>query len=42
MTSFLLLFCTGDDSDSFDRSAEISEIDARLARLQQMMKNSID
>lgn len=33
---------SGDDSDSFDRSAEISEIDARLARLQQMMKNSID
>ncbi|XP_022328744.2 centrosomal protein CCDC61-like isoform X1 [Crassostrea virginica] len=33
---------SGDDSDSFDRSAEISEIDARLARLQQMMKNSLD
>ncbi|XP_062617834.1 centrosomal protein CCDC61-like [Saccostrea cucullata] len=33
---------SGDDSDSFDRSAEISEIDARLARLQQMMKNSIE
>ncbi|KAK3093960.1 hypothetical protein FSP39_022289 [Pinctada imbricata] len=31
-----------DDSDSFDKSAEISEIDARLDRLQQLMKNSME
>ncbi|XP_053405514.1 centrosomal protein CCDC61-like [Mercenaria mercenaria] len=31
----------GYDSDYFDRSAEISEIDERLNRLQQLMKNSM-
>ncbi|KAK3597408.1 hypothetical protein CHS0354_040138 [Potamilus streckersoni] len=30
-----------DDSDSFDRSAEISDIDARLNRLQQLMKTTM-
>ncbi|CAL1527796.1 unnamed protein product [Lymnaea stagnalis] len=29
---------SGDDSEYFDRSAEISEIDERLDRLQQLMK----
>lgn len=31
----------GDDSDYFDRSAEISEIDERLSRLQELMKTSL-
>lgn len=30
--------CTGEESEVFDRSAEINEIDERLNRLQQLMK----
>jgi len=32
---------SGYDSDFFDRSAEISEIDERLNRLQHLMKTSM-
>lgn len=32
----------GEDSDYYNGSAEISEIDARLSKLQQLMKSSID
>ncbi|KAL5008943.1 hypothetical protein ScPMuIL_014524 [Solemya velum] len=32
---------SGDDTDYFDRSEEISEIDARLNRLQELMKSSL-
>lgn len=31
-----------EDSDFFDRSAEISEIDDKLNRLQELMKASMD
>ena len=36
-----IFFTVGDDSDYFDRSAEISEIDERLSRLQLLMKTSL-
>ena len=40
---FIIIFflTANDDDDYFDRSAEISEIDERLNRLQQLMKSSL-
>lgn len=35
-------FITGEDSDYYNGSAEISEIDERLSKLQALMKNSLD
>ena len=41
ITLILFFLLSANDSDYFDRSAEISEIDERLNRLQEFMKTTL-